>query len=110
MSTFRLVYRYGHAHESNGPSREDTADEYHGDVLRSGLEDCSDRTNKSTHLDAEFPAEAIHRQTTLESANCRYGIQLSASTTAADATENVPPPENVLLIAPTIAEVGTVLK
>lgn len=63
MGTLGLVHWDRHAQQTNRPASYDAADEDHGQVLGSGLQDGTDKCNQGPNQDGFPAAEPVHRQT-----------------------------------------------
>lgn len=62
MSTFSLVNRDRHGHQTYCPPSQDSSNENHSEILSSALKYRSNQVYESTHHDRFPAAESVHRE------------------------------------------------
>ena len=78
MSALSLVDGYRHGEQTYGPSRHDSANQYHSKILGSTLKDCAYEIDSGGDHDGFSPTKTIHGETT--PAICQYNVYTSWTT------------------------------
>lgn len=59
-STLGLIDGHRHAHETDSPTRKDTSNKHHGEMVRGSLKDTTYGSNDSTDLNGLVASKSVH--------------------------------------------------